>query len=81
MENLEKEVKNKKRKENIQEAILATIKLAGVLSVALIAPKLLKYIGIQSFTSKNQKYYFHSSLKRLLENELVIFKETEKGKF
>lgn len=41
-ENLEEKAKKRRRKEDVQRAVLAAVKVAGILSVAIVAPNILQ---------------------------------------
>lgn len=80
---LEKESKNKSRKENIQKAILSGIATVGLLSMAVVAPnalQVLKFFGIEP-KNKWQKYNVNHSIKRLKDRGLICFEQTNKGTF
>src|SRR3989338_5920281 len=71
---LEKEIKNKDKRKNIQKIILNTIFTAGVLSVALVAPNVLSAIKKleEAFKrKKNLKYSINDSFTRLKEKGLI----------
>ena len=44
MSNLEEKSIKRKRKENIQKAVLSAVKIAGLLSVAAVAPNSIQYL-------------------------------------
>jgi CRISPR-associated endonuclease Cas2 len=82
MGNLEQQLKKEIRGTKIQQAILKTIALAGVLSVALLAPKMLKIIGRKHSRSRWQSV--SNSKKRLIEAGLIEYSDgylrlTDKG--
>ncbi|OGI87988.1 hypothetical protein A2995_00790 [Candidatus Nomurabacteria bacterium RIFCSPLOWO2_01_FULL_33_24] len=84
MGNLEQKSRKRTRKANIQKAILAGIYGLGILSVALMAPKMtkiLKKFEPDFLKNKNKKYSFNRSLSRLKNNRLIIFEKTSKGTF
>jgi len=84
MGSLEKEVKIKTRKANIQKIVLQTIAVAGLLSVAVLAPNaltVLKQFEVGKLRKKNPKYVINQSVERLLEAGLISFKQTDRGKF
>lgn len=71
---LEKEIKIKDKRKNIQKIILNTIFATGVLSVALIAPNVLSVIKQfegSSKRKKNLKYSINASFARLQEKRLI----------
>ena len=71
---LEKEIKIKDKRKNIQKIILGTVFTAGILSVAFIAPNVLsaiKKLEGSSNRKKNLKYSINSSFSRLQEKGLV----------
>lgn len=83
MGKLEKELKKRARKENIQKAVLSGIAAVGLLGVAVLAPnapQALKFFGIEPKT-KWQKYNINHSFKRLKDHGLVCFETTSKGTF
>lgn len=74
MGNLEKEIKNKDKRKNIQKIILNTVFAVGVLSVALVAPNVLSVIKKLEGTfkrKKNLKYSINNSFTRLREKGLI----------
>jgi len=82
MSNIEQEVKRKIRRLQIQKIILATLFTLGSLSVAALAPQMLKILGSPAFLkNKYRKYSFNRSLARLKEASLIFFEKTEKGNF
>ena len=84
MGNLEQKSRKRTRKANTQKAILAGIYGLGILSVALMAPKMtkiLKKFEPDFLKNKNKKYSFNRSLSRLKNNRLIIFEKTSKGTF
>jgi len=71
---LEKEIKIKDKRKNIQKIILNTIFATGVLSVALIAPNVLsviKQLEGSPKRKKNLKYSINASFTRLQEKRLI----------
>ncbi len=83
MGKLEKELKKRTRKENVQKAILSGIAAVGLLGVAVLAPnalQALKFFGIEP-KNKWQKYNFNQSIKRLKDHSLICFETTNKGTF
>jgi len=71
---LEKEVKIKDRRKNIQKIILSTIYSAGILGVAVVAPNVLSAIKKLegSFKrKKNLKYTINNSFTRLREKGFI----------
>ena len=83
MGKLEKELKKRVRKENIQKIILSSIATAGILGVAVLAPNALQILKFFDTKSKNkwQKYNINHSIKRLKDHGLIYFETTEKGTF
>ena len=76
MGELEKKIKDNIRATKIQTAILKTISIAGVLSVATLAPnalKLLKYFDLDKKIKRNKEYAIQKSRKRLIEKGLVHY--------
>ena len=71
---LEKEIKVKDKRKNIQKIVLNTIFTAGILGVALVAPNVLSVIKkIEGFSNrkKNLKYSINASFTRLQERGLI----------
>src|SRR3990167_432212 len=80
---LEKKLKARMKRENIQKAILSRIATVGLLSVAILAPntlQALKFFGIEP-KNKWQKYNINHSIKRLKDHGLICFETTSKGTF
>lgn len=72
MGRLEEESKKRTRRKNLKKIILSTVKTAGVLSFALVAPnalKLLKNLGFNPL--KRQKEFINNSLGRLSGRGLI----------
>src|SRR3990167_6059345 len=83
MGKLEKELKRRVKRQNIQKAILYGVAAAGLLSVAVLAPnalQALKFFGIEP-KNKWQKYNINHSIKRLKNNGLICFEKTDRGTF
>ncbi|MFA6393201.1 MAG: hypothetical protein WCW54_03905 [Candidatus Paceibacterota bacterium] len=92
MGTLEKEIKIKDKRKNIQKIILNTVFATGMLSVALVAPNVISAIDKieNSFKRKKDlKYSINTSFARLKEKGLVeiievngvrVARITEKGK-
>jgi len=79
MGKIEKRVKKRARKENIQALILESLRMAAVMGVAITAPnaiQTLKKFGLTDTASRNS----NRSLKRLLSNGLIEFKVALSGK-
>lgn len=80
---LEKEIKIKDKRKNIQKIILGTVFAAGMLGVALIAPNVLsaiKKLEGSSQRKKNLKYSINASFTRLREKGLIEIVEINKKK-
>jgi hypothetical protein len=84
---LEKEVKLKNKKANLQKLILGTVAITGVLAIGLVAPNVLwamKKLGL--FPHKRQKESILSSRKRLIQKSFLEYNKkgmlriTPKGK-
>jgi DNA-binding transcriptional regulator PaaX len=76
----ELEIKNKKeiRSTEMQKVVLQTIKAAGVLSIALLAPNALRMFKIFKTDKKsirNKEHSIQASRKRLVEKGLVKYNE------
>ncbi len=84
MGQMEKEVKRRTIKANLQKAILSTIFALGGLSVAFLAPKMTKVLAKfepQFMKNKFRKYSFNRSFTRLKNAGLIVFEKTGKGNF
>ena len=82
MGTLEKELRKKRKKENIQKIILSSIYGAGMLSVGILAPNIVGVLG--KFVGKKllkKEYTVKRSITRLIESGLIEFETTPKGKF
>ena len=80
---IEKELRVKIKRENIQKIILSGIAAVGLLSIAVLAPnalQALKFFGIKPKT-RWQKYNINHSIERLKNNGLICFEITSKGTF
>ena len=83
MGDMEKKLKVRVKRENIQKAILSGIAAVGILSVAVVAPnalQALKFFGIEP-KNKWQKYNINHSFKRLKDHGLIYFEKTSRGTF
>ena len=79
---MEKESKNRTRKQNIQKLILNTLYGAGIISVALLAPNAIGALAKLTGTNfRNQNYRVKRSRDRLLNAGLVRLEKTLKGTF
>jgi len=84
MGELETKLKKEIRKGKIQKITLECIKAAGVLSIALVAPKCLKILNEldKDYRRKqNPKYLVNRSFYRLLDQGLIKLEQTSEGKF
>ncbi|OHA26787.1 MAG: hypothetical protein A3C06_01450 [Candidatus Taylorbacteria bacterium RIFCSPHIGHO2_02_FULL_46_13] len=85
MLSLEKEVRTKTRRKNVQRIILGTIATAGLLSVAVVAPNALQALEkLGLIPSRRQQEIVSSSWKRLvaaglLERQGKFLRLTSKG--
>ncbi len=85
MVNLEKESSKRRSRNNMQKAILASVKIAGLLSFAVVAPNSIKYLkSFGVIPGKRQKEIMARSRDRLIQNGLLKYKNgfirlTEKG--
>ena len=80
---IEKELKTRIKRENLQKVILSGIAAVGLLSVAVFAPnalQALKFFGIEP-KNKWQKYNINHSIKRLKDHGLICFEKTSRGTF
>ena len=78
MEDLEKKVTIRKKKTDIQKAILATIAAAGILSMALVAPGALQALKLFGFQLHNrQKEVIARTRNTLIKNGCIA--KDEKG--
>lgn len=76
MGTLEQDFKKKKKRRDIQKAILDTVKAAGLLSVVLVAPgtvKYLKHLGLDS--KERQKEIIKRSRDRLVKSGLLAYQD------
>jgi len=74
MGNLEREIKTKDKRKNIQKIILSTIYAVGILSVVAVAPNIFSVIRqLEGFRhrKKNLKYSINDSFTRLKEKGLI----------
>lgn len=74
MGKLEQRNKQKVKRENLQKIVLGTIKAAGFISTALLAPSVIGALDKLGFISKpRQKEYVVSSASKLLKRGLLKF--------
>ena len=74
MRELEKRERQRIRKTRIQTAILESVKAAGILGVALLAPNAIKMLKEFGFMPKvRQKEYIPSSASKLVKKGLLKF--------
>ena len=88
---LEKEAKKERRRYVFQQAILTSLKLGTILSVAILAPNAMKIIKLLGWipTTRDPKYSLENAITRLKNKGLVtvekkdgkdFYKITKKGK-
>src|SRR3989344_6131318 len=71
---LEKTSRKSRRNENIKKAILSTVKIAGLLTVAAVAPNSLQYLKSLGITPrKRQEEIMFASKDRLIKNGLLKY--------
>ncbi|MDP3763584.1 MAG: hypothetical protein Q8Q92_02960 [bacterium] len=74
MGKLEKNSRKKSKRRNLQYAILQTVAVAGVLSVALIAPNVIGALGeLGILPNRRQKEYVSSSTTKLVKRGLLFY--------
>lgn len=81
MGNLEREVARQVRNGKVQKAILQSLAVAGILSLAVLAPnamQILKVFGNKKRSSS--KYNIINAAHRLAKSGLIRFEETKYGK-
>lgn len=83
MGKIEKKLKTKIRRKNIQYAILAGIATLGVLSVAVLTPNALQALKLFNIELENKwrKYNINHSFKRLKDGGLICFEKSSRGNF
>ncbi|MSU45269.1 MAG: hypothetical protein EXS47_01415 [Candidatus Zambryskibacteria bacterium] len=85
MGNIENISRKRKSKADIQKAILATVKVAGLLALATVAPNSIQYLkSFGLIPNKRQKEIMESSRDRLIKNDLLKYENgflelTKKG--
>ena len=84
MGKLETESRKKTRIANIQKAVLATVAVAGMISLAAIAPNVIGALGKMGILKKPRQDSIHRARKRLIDHGLLEYKDgflelTEKG--
>ncbi len=66
----------------VKEIILATVGLAGVMTLAVLAPnavQLLKYVIKDERQKQNRLYYIKSVARQMADKGLVVFTENQQG--
>lgn len=81
MGEIEKRVRTRRRRENIQRAILGTIASVGILSMALVAPNALQSLKLLGISETKQNKRIKRSLNRLVVKGLVEFHSKGSKKF
>jgi len=77
MGKLEEKTKKREKKKNLQKFVLSTVKIAGLLSVGLLAPNVIKALDKVGLLPKpREKEYIASSASKLAKRGLIKF---EKG--
>jgi len=78
----EKTVKRRSRIGKIEKAILSTVAVAGILSVAIVAPNAVQALSKLGLVKKGNisKQSAKRSLRRLIEKKLVVIENTRRGK-
>ena len=86
MSNLEEKSRKRKKKENIQKAVLSAVKMAGLLSVAAVAPNSIQYLkSLGLIPARRQEEVILRSRDQLISGGFLKYKNsfvtlTEKGK-
>lgn len=74
----------KTRRDNIIKAILGVVAVAGVLSIALVAPNVLQVLPRLGFLRRRKKssenYYTNKVVKRLIKDNLLVVKTDGVGR-
>ena len=74
MGKLEKRSGRRSKRKNLQYAILQTVAIAGMLSVAFVAPNVIGALGKLGFIpNKRQKEYISSSASKLVKRGLLVY--------
>jgi len=84
MNGMEVNLKKKLRNSKIQKIVLNSLYVAGVLSMAVLAPNtlsLLKHLDPQKKRKRDPKYGVQNAIKRLRDKGLVTWEENERGVF
>lgn len=84
MGQIEKEIRKKVRRANLQRVILSTVYAVGGISIAFMAPKMVRVLAKfepNFLKSKYRKYSFNRSFTRLKSNGLIVFEKTARGNF
>lgn len=73
-----------KTKGKVIKAVLTTLAVGGFISMAIVAPNALQalapFLGKSKRGLTNRKYYIQSTIGKLTDRGLVIFKKSETGK-
>lgn len=83
MGKMEEEIKKQTRATKLQHAILGSIKVAGILSVAVLAPNALRMFGMLGGRKWKQSLFKYSATRaasRLADAGLIVFEDTRSGK-
>ena len=81
MGKLENEARRERRKGYLQDAVLGTVAVAGILAVAMVAPNVLQLLG--GFGSRRNRFaeQSRSALTRLAARGHIVFEERDGMKF
>ncbi len=84
MAQLENEMRISQRRGRVQKAILNSVKIAGVLSVALLAPnalQVLKMFDNGGIRKRDPKYGIETSFQKLLKKRMVRIEVVDSNKY
>lgn len=81
MGQLEKEARSERRKGYLQQAVLGTVAVAGVIAIAMVAPNLLQLSGGFSRNRNRFSEYTHSAATRLANRGFVTFEQKNGKKY
>lgn len=85
MGNLEKEIKQKTRRQNIRKIVLGVIATAGLIGVMAVAPNAIQVLAMLGGSGHrrrtNPKYAVNNSFSRLLRDRMIVLEENDRGKF
>lgn len=85
MGTLEKEVRQKTKRQNIRKIILGIVATAGILGIMAVAPNALQALamlnGGKYRRRTNPKYAVNTAFSKLLQSGMIVLEKNDRGRF